>query len=178
MLIEQQCDSTYGTYVFIRCFCDFTSGGRKLTTITYWQATCIYYASGPIGAEGNCTTLDEPIEAKERRRPSISSSKERRNCGGDKLRVWQQLREQVRKLAHAPDPQLISLKRTGKERPAHRTNRGRVAWLHTYSLASSLWNKAAVVAIAKATGRSSGKPHSLPLKYIQRQQRQKQQHQH
>ena len=30
-----------------------------------------------------------------------------------KLQVWEQVREQVRKLAHAPDPQLISLKRTG-----------------------------------------------------------------
>jgi hypothetical protein len=39
--------------------------------------------------------------------------KEEEIAVGIKLQVWEQVMEQVRNLAHASDPQLLSLKRTG-----------------------------------------------------------------
>ncbi len=45
----------------------------------------IYCVSGPTGAEGSCTTPDDPMEPKERRRPAIPSSEGRRDCDGDKI---------------------------------------------------------------------------------------------
>jgi hypothetical protein len=39
--------------------------------------------------------------------------KEEEIAVGIKLQVWEQVRDQVRKLAHAPDAQLLLIKRTG-----------------------------------------------------------------
>ena len=91
------CVLMYESYIFVRCFWDFTSGGRKLTKRCNLR-TGIYCASGPTGADGSCTTPDDPMEPKERRRHAISSSEGKRNravgikcrCGskwGSKCRI-------------------------------------------------------------------------------------------
>ena len=106
------CVLRYGSYIFVRCFCDFTSCGRKLTKSRIVR-TGIYCASGLTGADGSCTTPDDPIEPKERHRPAISSSEGKRDCAvGIKLQVWEQVREQMQNLACEPDPQMLSIKRT------------------------------------------------------------------
>ena len=99
----------YGLYIFVRCFCDFTSGGRKLTKITKWEL------AADVKVFNAHWDRPEQRAAVQCRRTQWSQMKGEDLpyllpiAVGIKLQVW----EQVRKLAHASDPQLLSLKRTG-----------------------------------------------------------------
>ena len=112
--------SSYGTYVFVICFCDFTSGGRILTLNTNWELAAY-----------------EQVFTAHRDRPEQRTAAQRRMTQwsqrkgadlqyllpkGEKIAVGikEQVLEQVRDdaLRQAGQDLLLSLKRTGLGYPA------------------------------------------------------------
>jgi hypothetical protein len=158
--------SRYGSNIFVRCFCDFTSGGRKLTKITFWQVAAYEQVSTAH------RDRPEPRAAAQRRMTQWSQRKREDLtyllpiAVGINLQVW----EQVRKLAHA---------RIGSPTAIAKAHRLRAASCTEDMMRCR--NKAAATAIAKDMGPSNGRPRSLPLNHQQRQhqqQRKPQRHYH
>ena len=90
---------------------------ENLLKITYWQVAPYEHVFTPH------QDRPEPRATVQRRMTQWSQRKggdkqyilpkEQKIAVGMKLQVWEQVREQVRKLAHASDPQLLSLNRSG-----------------------------------------------------------------
>ena len=105
--------SSYGTYVFVICFCDFTSGGRILTLNTNWELAAYeqVFTAHRDRPEQRAAVQRLLSQWSQRKFEDLQYllPNEEEIAVGIKLQVW----EQVRKLAHASDSQLLSLKRTG-----------------------------------------------------------------
>ena len=105
--------SRYGSYIFVSCFCDFTCGGRKLTKITNWELAAYeqVFTAHRGRPEQRAVVQRLMSQWSQRKVEDLQYliPNEEEIAVGIQLHMW----EQVRKLAHASDPQLISLKRTG-----------------------------------------------------------------